>query len=205
MSVRIDCVVASGLAICFAGGAFGAFGVSWDPAQTDALDLGADGEWTEGEEWWVSPTSATTIVLSENWIGAHGSNVILGTTLDTVVRAPTTISLDKDVVNNSGFAWTSFQVDLQAGAGATITNVFAQTTAQFADVSILDNGGGSFTILWTLNGGAGVGLGATADLMFSFDIDGVLSFSQVQTPIPTPGGAALLALAGAAGIRRRRR
>jgi uncharacterized protein (TIGR03382 family) len=204
MGVRLVCIVALALALGCAGAASGAFGVSWNPVQVEPLDLGEDDAWTEGEEWWMSPTASETIVLREEWVGAYGSSVTLATALTAEGRAATAIALDKNVVNNSGFTWTSFQVDLQAGAGATITNVLAQTSAQFADVSITDNGGGSFTILWLMDGGLGVGLGDTANLMFSFDLDGVLSFSQVQTPIPAPGALALFGLAGAAGCRRRR-
>lgn len=195
------CAAAVGLGL--ATGAQAAFTVTWDEVQADPLDLGSDGQWTEGEEWMQS--DSTTINLFENWVGAYGSNVFLGSTLDTGgTRVATAVNLDKLVDNNSGFFWNSFQVDLQAGAGATITNVAALTSGQFADVTITDNGGGSFTILWDQAGGTGVGLGGTADLMFSFDIDGVLSFSQVQTPIPAPGVAAF-GLAGLAGLRRRRR
>jgi len=197
-------VLSAGLAMGLAGAAHGAFEVSWDPIDVSALDLGPDNQWTFGEEWDVNAASQT-IMLFETWSGEFGSNVMLGSTVTaSETRVATAINLDKLVDNNSGFFWNSFQVDLQAGAGASITNVQAITGSQFADVMITDNGGGSFTILWEQGVGSGVGLGDAADLMFSFDIDGVLSFSQVQTPIPAPGAAAF-GLAGLAGLRRQRR
>jgi hypothetical protein len=174
----------------------------------DALLL-ADGEWTYGQlsqdpnhDWW---TSGNNFLLRENWGGNFGVAVdfeMSAASADTGSVFP--IGIMKDVTNSTTFGWTGFEIFIDAGDGATISNVTALANSEFADVTITDNGDGSFLISYGLGGGTGVSIGGDTMFDFDFDISGAIDFEIVQTPIPTPGSAALLTIAGLAAVRRRR-
>ncbi|TVQ81122.1 MAG: hypothetical protein EA380_02490 [Phycisphaeraceae bacterium] len=182
------------------------------PGGIDPLVL-ANGEWTFGplsggpqNDWWVPP-GTSTFMIREIWgtsAATPGAVVdfLVGAEADT--RAITPIGIMKDVENQSTFFWDGFVVDLIPGQGATISNVVAFASAEFGSVNVIDNGDGSWTLVWDQNGGTGVGIGGSTDLDFNFDIDGAINFQIIQTAIPTPGAVALLGLGGLAALRRRR-
>jgi len=168
-----------------------------------------NGEWTYGplgqsidHDWW---TSGNTFLIRENWGGNFGVAVdfdISAASIDTGSVFP--IGINKDVTNSTTFNWTGFEILIDAGLGATIDDVNALPNAAFSDVNITDNGDGSFLIVYSVGTGTGVPIGANTILNFDFDIAGSINFHILQTPIPTPGSAALLTLAGLAAARRRR-
>lgn len=174
-----------------------------------------NGEWTYGplsggpdNDWWV-PTGTSTFMIREVW---GTSAAVPGAVVDFLVgadpadglRAITPIGIMKDVTNASTFFWDGFVVDLIPQGNATISNVVANFNSEFGSVNVIDNGDGSWTIVWDQNGGTGVGIGNQTDLDFSFDIDNEINFQIIQTAIPTPGAMALLGLGGLAAMRRRR-
>jgi len=162
-------------------------------AGIDALIL-QDGEWTYGRlsedsnnDWW---TSGNTFLIRENWGGSFGSAVgfdISAASVDAGFVFP--IGISKNVTNSTDFVWTGFDIFIDAA---------------FSEVTITDNGDGSFLISYTVGTGTGVALGGSTVFDFNFDIGGGIDFHIVQTPIPTPGSAVLLTIAGLAAARRRR-
>lgn len=183
------------------------------PGGIDPLFL-SNGQWTYGplsggpdNDWWV-PAGTSNFMIREIWGTAAA---VPGSVVDFLVgadaeelRAITPIGIMKDVTNESTFFWDGFVVDLIPQGGATISNVVAFASAEFGSVNVIDNGDGSWTLVWDQNGGTGVGIGAGTDLDFNFDIDGPINFQIIQTAIPTPGAMALLGLGGLAALRRRR-
>lgn len=198
--------IGGGLAVCalIAAPAQGAFQFDVTPIDVEALDLGEDGVWTQGEEWWPGPTEGS-LNFAETWVGGFGSQVVLETSaVDATPRSPFGIDIGKDIDNNSGFTWTSYQVDIQVGPSTVVTDLTGLVNSQFADVTVNDLGGGAFSLLWEQGAGTGVSVGETAMIDFTITIDGQISFNISQTPIPTPASAALFGLAALAGARRRR-
>jgi hypothetical protein len=188
------------MGVAFAMPAQASFVTTIDAVDVAALDLGDSGEWSQGEHWWQS---GSTVVLNERWVGPRGASVVLDTHIQPLTRAPVNINFEKQLENTTGFGWTSFSLLLSAGAGASITNLQASANAEFGNVAIVDLGGGMFEILWSAGNG-GVSVGGMTTLNFSFEIDGAISFSQVQTPIPAPGAALALAAGLGLAVRRRR-
>lgn len=178
------------------------------PVGISPLILG-DGEWTYGQlsqdpnnDWW---TSGNNFLIRENWGGNFGVAVGLqmsAASADWGLVFP--IGIMKDVTNSTNFSWTGFEILIDAGPGSTLSDVNASPNAAFSDVNIIDNGDGSFLISYSVGTGTGVSIGADTMLNFDFDIAGAIDFEIVQTPIPTPGSAALLTIAGLAAVRRRR-
>jgi len=166
-------------------------------------------EWTYGpldetldNDWWVS---GNTIMMRENWGGNFGSVVDFNVSAQSNGdRFNFPIGILKDVTNSTNFDWTAYDILLVAGMGATISNVNAQPNSAFNDVTVTDNGDGSFLISFGVGAGSGVPIGDNLVFDFDFEISGDINFKIVQTPIPTPGSAALLAIAGLAAARRRR-
>ncbi|MFU8827934.1 MAG: hypothetical protein ACNA8P_00710 [Phycisphaerales bacterium] len=166
-------------------------------------------EWTYGpleesldNDWWVS---GNTIMLRENWGGGFGSVVDFNFSAQSDgSRSIVPIGILKDVTNSTTFDWTAYDILLIAGMGATIGNVNAQPNSAFNDVTITDNGDGSFLMSFGMGAGSGVPIGDNVVFDFDFEISGDVSFTIVQIPIPTPGSAAVLAIAGLAAARRRR-
>lgn len=198
--------IGGGLAVCalIAAPAQGAFQFDVNPVDVEALDLGDDGVWTQGEEWWPGP-AGESLNFAETWIGAFGSQVVLETAAtDATPRSPFGIDIAKDINNNSGFTWTSYQVDIQVGPNTVVTDLTGLTTGQFSEVTVTDLGGGAFSLLWEQGAGTGVSVGETAMIDLTITIEGQISFDITQTPIPTPASAALFGLAALTGARRRR-
>ena len=190
-------------ACAFAGCASaGITDMQWDAISINALDLGVDGVWSEGDDY---DYREYDVSMFETWWGGFGRDVVfdISYTHDGQ-RGGTPIQFNKSLTNNTNFFWSSFQIVLTPGLGSTISNVSANPNVAFADVSVNAGGGGSWIILWDQDGGSGVATGGSTAFSFGFEIDGNLGFMMKQTPLPTPGAAALLGLVGVCGVRRRR-
>lgn len=172
---------------------------------TGVLDLAPDGVWNEGDDYSYEDH---LVELSENWIGGFGDTVEFDISVMFDNGTPRTpvpdISFNKMVTNNTNFFWSSFQIVITPGVGSTIMDVFANPNDEFGDVMVSMGNNGAWTILWSQNGGTGVAQGDSTSFEFGFNISGNLGFMLKQTPIPAPSAAALLGLAGLAGVRRRR-
>lgn len=176
--------------------------MQWDTISINALDLGVDGVWSEGDDYDYREYDVT---MFETWVGGFGRDVIFDVSFDhDGSRGGTSIGFIKSLNNSTNFFWSSFQIVLTPGLGSTISNVTAAPNAAFGDVSVNAGGGGSWVLLWDQDGGTGVSTGGSTAFTFGFEIAGNLGFMMKQTPLPAPGGVALLGLAGACGLRRRR-
>lgn len=176
--------------------------VLWNPIQIEPLDLAPDGAWTWGDDYQYGEYE---IHMFETWRSGFGRDVTfdIGLGFDEE-RTVTGITFNKSVTNNTDFFWSAFQIVLTPQSGSTISNVFANTNAQFGMTSVTAGGNGSWILLWSQDTGTGVDIGDSSTLNFGFDIDGNLGFMMKQTPIPAPAGALALGGLGVLGVRRRR-
>lgn len=177
--------------------------VSWTAVQIDALDLGADNAWTEGDDYAYGEYE---VQMFENWVGGGSRNVIFDIGLGLVGERTvgTQISFQKSLTNNTGFFWSSFEIVLSPDANSTISGVMNSANSAFSMTNVMAGQNGSWILTWDQGAGTGVGQGESTSLGFSFTIDGNFGFMMKQTPVPAPAGAALLGVAGLAGVRRRR-
>ncbi|MBL0921754.1 MAG: hypothetical protein IBJ10_06460 [Phycisphaerales bacterium] len=189
------------MSLCAAAASAGITSMEWSPVTIGALDLAPDGVWSQGDDYLFREYD---VVMNENWRSGFGRNVVFGIGYEHDGDRATGINFTKSVSNNTSYFWSSFRIVLTPGLGSSMANVMASANPQFSDVNVSAGPGSSWVILWSQNGGTGVGIGDNASLSFSFDIDGNLGFMMKQTPIPAPGAAAVLGLAGLAGARRRR-
>lgn len=157
--------------------------------------------WSQGDDW---DHDAISVILNEHWIGESGSSVGLEIDLNVneLAEGGTVIEFDKTVYNDTNHFWSGFKIELHP-EGATTMIVDALSNAAFDDVSVSDDGGGNWTIMWGQGAGTGVAGGESTTLEFSLIVFGDIHFSMWQTAIPAPGALALLAVAGLAGRRRR--
>lgn len=190
-------------ALAFAASAnAGIMGMEWSSNDLSALNLGADGAWSQPDDY---DYDAQHVYMFETWMGGFGSNVLFDIAVAFDQRTPSTdIVFSKIVTNTTDFFWSSFEIVLTPGLGTTISDVVADPNLEFMDVNVMAGGGGSWIITWDQFTGTGVGIGESTKFSFGFNIDGNLGFMMKQTPIPTPGAIALLGAAGLCAARRRR-
>lgn len=141
--------------------------------------------------------------VDEDWIS--GGNVALASAGETGTEsAGQEIYLNKRTRNRSGFVWTGFQIVLtNAGGNITLLNPVLTGGTGFSSVSVIGDGTPTVTINYS---GGSVALNAFSTFQVDFEIPTGPSwqYTQIQTPVPTPGALALLGLGGLAAGRRRR-
>ena len=171
------------------------------PVDVAALEVAPDGQWLEGRDWGYANDN---FWIMEKWLGAPGSTVSVQHGIEVMGRSLTPITLIKELSNETGFFWTGFELLLMPNTGASISNVTALANAEFAQYDITDLGNGGWLIVWDTDaGGTGVADGDDTTLQIGFEIDGNISFSIEQTPIPEPASLVLMLL-GAAVLAKRR-
>jgi MYXO-CTERM domain-containing protein len=160
--------------------------------RTDLAPFGADwGFVSAGNRQWVD----------ESWVA--GGNVQLSSSgqsgLESVDQE---IFLNKRTRNRSGFVWTGFEIVL-TNAGGAITLLSTPSNSNFSTVNVAGDGTNTVTITYS---GGSVALNSFTTFQVDFTIPSGPSwqYTQIQTPVPTPGALALLGLGGLAAGRRRR-
>lgn len=200
--------------IAFAGAASAAItGVSVTPDNISSLELSyvvADGVFNGGEGTrdqladsgadWGYVAAANRQWVDESWIA--GGNVQLSSSGQSGLEtAGQEILLNKRTRNRSGFDWTGFTIVL-TNAGGPIT-MLAYSSTSFSNISVV--GDGTNTVTLTYSGGT-VAQNAFTVFQLDFEIPTGPSwqYTQIQTPVPTPGALALLGVGGLVAGRRRR-
>lgn len=121
----------------------------------------------------------------------------------------TSIDINKDILNSTGFDWTAFHIDLIPGDGSDGITVDPKSVGsdRFSNIEVMNNDDGSASIWFFTDKGQGdtpVLIGETVGMSFSMIIFGDIAFTMIQTPIPAPGALVLWGLVGVA-LRRRHR
>ncbi|MCK6478406.1 MAG: VPLPA-CTERM sorting domain-containing protein, partial [Phycisphaerales bacterium] len=143
-----------------------------------------------------------TVWLDETWTGGLEENIIEITLIGgREVSTDTTININKQVQNLSGFTWTGFTMTLSTLGGNV--NVLSSTSPDYSSVVISNNN--TPTVTMTYSGGAVVDPDF-ADFNFSFMIPltSIWTFTITQTAVPAPASAVLVGAAGLVALRRRR-
>jgi MYXO-CTERM domain-containing protein len=92
-------------------------------------------------------------------------------------------------------------MDLSTAMGNV--NVISSSSPDFSSTIITNNNTSNVTMTYS---GGSVANGDTGDFLFQFTIplSSIWSFTITQTPVPAPGAAGLVAVAGLVALRRRR-
>ena len=164
---------------------------------------------------WSFTTDGLSITLYENWgdIDPVGMFIIgnapslFGSTL--FGDGGTLFEIEKNLINMTDFAWTSFHIDLLPNdeSGSIIVDPDS-VNSSFSDFEVMNNDDGSANIWYLIDKKDGdTPVLPGEDFFMEFDMflfDSPSGFRMIQTPVPAPGALALLGL-GALAKRRRRR
>ncbi len=168
-----------------------------------------DGQWLEGRDWnWnlagpdLQNGEATAV---ESWRGMSPVDLNVGVTTDGI---DPDVKITKMLQNNTGIAWTSFDISLLHFPGFGPLSVYAAsaTSDRFSSVGVTNFGTGDAFLHYSLSGtDTAVLPGQSVMFQFTFNIPGDVAFRMVQTPVPTPGALGLVGLGGIVLAGRRRR
>jgi hypothetical protein len=151
-----------------------------------------------------------------NYIGANVWGIqsgVAGIGMDLYTSDPTDPNFSQtiDVVNNSGFAWTGYLVDISMNNTFTISNAIVNLPLGWG-VAVTQPGApvlGVYTGHIVYTGGAAVEIDGHFNFGYDVGFAGgpIINFSQVLTPVPEPGSFSLFAMSGllAGGLRVARR
>lgn len=162
---------------------------------------------------WNFTTNGMSIYLYENWGEIDPVALFIVESGSSLLGDPglggTSIGIAKDILNSTTFDWTAFHIDLIPGDGSDEITVDPDSVGsdRFSDIDVMNNDDGSASIWFFTDKNQGdtpVLIGESVMMSFNMTIFGAISFTMIQTPVPTPGALALLGLAGAVSRRRRR-
>ncbi len=162
--------------------------------------------WDEGQEWgWNLSPNLNDASAWSNEVWAAGGPASLNIQVVTDGIDPD-VTITKNLVNTTGFAWTSFQIDLFQIGGFGPVSVYPASVAssRFGSTSTLNSAGNAFMTFGLLGPQTPVLPGENVSFFFTFNIPGDVVIKMTQTPIPAPGTASGLALVALIGLRRRR-
>lgn len=163
--------------------------------------------WNEGEEWgWFIPNTSDTTKGTgwtvEHWVAGGPAHL----RIEVLADSDPDVTITKSLVNSTGFAWTSFEIDLNQVLPFAVPTAYAGSlgSSRFSSNSTV-NGLTGASMTWTQSGtDTPVLPGESVSFFFTFNIPGSVVVEMVQTPIPTPGALGLLGLGGLVALRRRR-
>lgn len=163
--------------------------------------------WHQGQQWgWYFPdpgiTTQATGWTIENWIAGGPASL----TVQIDANTDPDVTMTKNLINTTGFAWTSFIIQLNQISPFPTPSTYPGSlgSSRFSSNSTVNGPTGS-TMTFTQSGtDTPVLPGQSVSFFFTFNIPGSVVFEMVQTPVPTPGALGLLGLGGLAALRRRR-
>lgn len=163
--------------------------------------------WNEGEEWgWYLPnpenSTAGNAWANETWIAGGPARL----RVEVFADEDPDVTITKNLINTTGFAWTGFTIDLNFVSGFGTPSAYPGSlgSSRFSSNSTVNDGIGAH-MTWSMSGGDTPVLpGQNVSFFFTFNIPGAVVFEMVQTPVPVPGALGLLGLGGLVAFRRRR-
>lgn len=181
-----------------------------------ALTLPVDNQWNgsygdkgsaaPGQDWGYtmmnSGAETDSIWVTETWTDSSKHTASLDVGVQSVGRADPTITLNKDVNNVTGYAWTAFTIVLSTQSG-NVTLLGSPTSSDFSTAQIVNNPSPNVTMNFS---GGTIAPGATGHFTFTFSVpmSGFWTFTITQTPVPAPGALVLAGAGLLASVRRRR-
>jgi hypothetical protein len=168
---------------------------------------GSDGALNNPVYWNVGPSG--DITGGGFYAGqSGGGNTAL--TIGTDTPLDPAFTLTTDVINSSGFTWTSYHVDVSMGTSFTFSGIVNNIPGDWTHTS--SDGtvpvAGVFTGHIVFTSGTPIAVGGEFNFGYTVNFSGGpnISFSENLTPVPEPGTLSLLAVGGALLmiIRRRR-
>lgn len=141
--------------------------------------------------------------LSHTWVGdlsmtltGPGANNSFNFFFRPGQTTPTAVGQNADFVTANNYTFSDGGAAWFTGAGIVPSGNYAPIRSPFAPAQAINSFGGLAGVdgTWTLSIQDNAG----------GDIGGIQGWSLIVKPVPTPGAAALLGLAGVAGLRRRR-
>jgi len=179
-------------------------------APSNSSLLVADGTWDRGTAWgsgdWggiVNTPTTGAAWANELWIGMAPVSL----NINVISDGDPDVTIQKNLTNTTGVAWTSFKIDLLEFVGFGPITVLAGSEAsnRFGNVATTNFGSGNAEMIFSLAGlQTAVLPGQSVSFFFTFNVPGAVAFKMVQSPIPTPGVLALMGLGGMIVARRRR-
>ncbi len=162
--------------------------------------------WDEGQEWgWnlaanLNDASAWT---NEIWTGGGAATLNMQILTDGI---DPDVTITKNLTNTTGFAWTSFNIDLFQVSGFGPISVYPSSVAssRFGTTSTINAAGNSFMAFSLLGPQTPVLPGESVSFFFTFNIPGDVVVKMVQTPVPAPGTLGAMMALAAIGVRRKR-
>jgi hypothetical protein len=169
---------------------------------------------------YASDNSAALNCPIYTWPGGTGVNIYgyqywgpgsIGFNVTTDSSGDPTLTLGNAIVNDTGFAWSGYEVTVTMGQTFTLSSALVTTPADWSVSSVMQPGApvaGVYTGDIFFSAGTPVQIGQALDFSYNLSFLGSVQFTETLTPTPEPGTCSLLlgglALAGWFTSRRRR-
>jgi hypothetical protein len=163
--------------------------------------------WTGSQASWTCPVNG-----DQFW----GPGQVVGTITTDSATDPK-LTLDDQIVNDSGFSWTSYDVNVYLSQSFTLSAVDVTlppdwTVSSFAQPTLVNSPLGAYEAQMVFSSGTPVQVGQELDFNYSISFTGATSYSFTEEVIPVPEPAifalvpvgALLWGGFVAGLRRKR-
>jgi hypothetical protein len=148
--------------------------------------------------------------ITGGWMYAgQGGNGQMGLSLGTDSPTDPAFTLTTDLINSSGFTWSSYLVDVSMTTGFTFSGVANNIPGDWT--AIVQNPGAPVAGVYTghliFYAGTPIGDGGEFNFVYTVNFDGgpSISFTETLTPVPEPGTLSLLAIGSALFVIARRR
>jgi PEP-CTERM motif len=138
---------------------------------------------------WPGGTDVNIYGYQYSGPGAIDFNVATDTSGDP------TLTLGNNIVNDTGFAWSGYEVTVTMGQTFTLSSALVTVPPDWTVSSIVQPGApvlGQFTGNIFLSAGTPVQVGQSLDFSYQLSFLGSVAFTETLTPTPEPGTCSLL-------------